>query len=82
MENSIHANKKFGEIVKSKRKRKGISQEELAKRLRVSVVYIRDIEYGNYCITWQLWLCICDMLDIDVNKLKDLLFKHMEERKE
>lgn len=81
MKSSPEYNKKFGEIVKAKRQKKGISQTALAKSLNISEVYLRDIEYGNYCITWQLWLTICNTLNIDVNKLKEL-FVDDSERKE
>lgn len=64
--------KVFGEIMRRSRTGRRISQERLAEIVGISVTYCREIEHGKYTPTWVIWLKICKLLDIDIDKLYEL----------
>ena len=64
----------FGEMIKTKRKQKKLTQEELSELAGITDVYLRDLERGSYTATWVICLRICTALDID---LKDIQKKYI-----
>lgn len=68
----MDSRKVFGDMMRSARKNRGISQENFAKIVGISSLYCREIEHGRYNPTWIVWLKICTELNLDVKKLRDL----------
>ncbi len=60
----------FGELIKTKRKQKQLTQEELSEIAGITDVYLRDLEHGNYTATWVICLKICTVLDIDLSDIR------------
>ena len=60
----------FGEMIKTKRKQKKLTQEELSELAGITDVYLRDLERGNYTATWVICLRICTALDIDLRDIQ------------
>ena len=60
----------FGELIKTKRKQKKLTQEELSELAGITDVYLRDLERGNYTATWVICLRICTALDIDLRDIQ------------
>lgn len=67
--------KTFGETVRAARKKQGITQKELAQIVGITPTYCRCIEKGKYSPTWIIWLKICTVLDIDIQKLAEQYIK-------
>lgn len=61
--------KAFGEMMRKSRMGRRMPQERLAEIVGISVTYCREIEHGKYTPTWVIWLKICKLLDIDIDKL-------------
>ncbi len=61
----------FGKAVRSKRREKSITQEQLAELVGISVTYLRGVEHGNHSITWKIWLNICKVLQLDIKDFID-----------
>lgn len=59
--------KYFGSIVRSRRREKGITQEQLAELVGISVTYLRGVEHGNHSVTWKIWLDLCKELQLNVD---------------
>lgn len=59
--------KAFGGFVKRARKRKGLTQEDVAKLLGIDQTYCSLIERGEREIGLPLALNICRTLDLDFN---------------
>lgn len=59
----------LGENIKTKRKEKGLSQEELAERVLVSTPMICQIERGTRNPSLQLGKAIADVLGCTVDEL-------------
>ena len=57
-------------MMKTARKNMGLTQAALAELVGVSSAYCREIECGQYTPTWIIWLKICSVLNIDVNRLR------------
>lgn len=68
----MDSRKVFGDMMRSARKSRGISQESFAKSVGISSLYCREIEHGRYNPTWIVWLKICTELNLDVKKIRDL----------
>lgn len=68
----MDSKKVFGEMMRSARISRKITQEKFAKTIGISTLYCRMLEQGKYNPTWVLWLKICAELDIDVKKLRDI----------
>lgn len=60
----------FGELIRTKRKEKRYTQEQLSELAGITDVYLRDLERGSYTATWIICLKICDALDIDIRELQ------------
>ena len=60
----------FGEMIKTRRKQKKITQEELSELAGITDVYLRDLERGSYTATWVICLKICTALDIDLRDIQ------------
>ena len=61
----------FGKAVRSKRREKRITQEQLAEIVGISSTYLRNVEHGNHSITWKIWLNICKTLQLDIKDFLD-----------
>lgn len=68
----MDSRKIFGEMMRSARKSRGITQENFAKSIGISSLYCREIEHGRYNPTWIVWLRICTELNLDIKKLRDI----------
>ena len=64
--------KAFGAMMRQSRTSRRIPQEKLAEIVGISVTYCREIEHGKYTPTWMIWLKICKLLEIDIDKLYEL----------
>lgn len=60
----------WGRRIRAFRKLKGFTQEELAKRLHVSVTIVGAIERGNKVPSPQMMEDIASILHIDLEELK------------
>lgn len=58
--------REFGTIIRSRRLKKQITQERLSELTGITVVYLRDLENGNYTATWIIWLKLCTVLELDI----------------
>lgn len=76
-----------GNRIKGIRKVKGITQEQLAKRMGISVTYLSRIERGSSKINLNRISEICELLNVPMNyilvgtaeKSKDYLVKEFNE---
>ena len=59
----------IGELIQQKRMEKGISQNELAQRADVGVLYIKHIEKGIGGLSFDKIVRIAHALDIDIREL-------------
>lgn len=69
-ENKNTIQQEFGELIKTKRKLKQLTQEQLSELAGITDVYLRDLERGSYTATWIICLKICTALDIDLHELQ------------
>lgn len=69
-ENKNTIQQEFGELIKTKRKLKQLTQEQLSELAGITDVYLRDLERGSYTATWIICLKICTALDIDLHDLQ------------
>lgn len=58
--------REFGTIIRNRRLKKQITQERLSELTGITVVYLRDLENGNYTATWIIWLKLCTVLELDI----------------
>ena len=74
----------MSEILKEARKKKGLTQAELANKLGVTDRAISNWENGKRLPDYTLIYKLCDKLDIDINKLfmsdDDLIKKYYKEK--
>jgi transcriptional regulator with XRE-family HTH domain len=61
---------RFGQLVESARKRKGLTQAELARVVGVQPPQISRIESGSKGVSTETLVAIAEALDIDLNLLK------------
>ncbi len=59
--------REFGTIIRNRRLKKQITQEQLSELTGITVVYLRDLENGNYTATWIIWLKLCTLLELDIS---------------
>ena len=52
----------FSEYVNALRKRRGLTQEEMAERLRITARAYSDLERGKYCVSAATLLFMLSML--------------------
>ena len=60
---------RFGAFVREGRRKKGLTQVEVCKRLNISQSFISDIENGRRNVDFGAGLAICNLLEIDLNDL-------------
>ncbi|MCR5636963.1 MAG: helix-turn-helix domain-containing protein [Clostridiales bacterium] len=61
---------KFGEKIKDARKKTGLSQEEFAKKIGVSLRTVTNYETGDrYPKKREMYYIIADVLNVDINYL-------------
>lgn len=63
--------KTLGQVIKKERENRGITQQELSERARISRNYISDIECGRYIPSTETLVVIATILEIDLNILKN-----------
>lgn len=63
----------FGIILREKRIQKNLTQEKVSELAGITDVYLRDLERGNYTATWQIWMRLCVILDIDISEMQKRL---------
>lgn len=62
--------REFGTIIRDRRIKKQLTQERLSELTGITEVYLRDLEYGNYTVTWIIWLRLCTVLELDIPKFQ------------
>lgn len=62
----------LGEIIKTARSSKKITQKELSKKTSISRNYISDIECGRYIPSVNKLIILAKVLDIDLNLLLNI----------
>lgn len=60
---------KFGRNIRRVRKKQGISQEELAHRVKIDYSYMNKIENGGVNPTLRVIYRICNALSVKSNEL-------------
>lgn len=60
----------LGIEIRNARKKKGITQQELAKSIKISRNYISDIENERYLPSVKTLIKIANEVDLDLNFLK------------
>lgn len=63
--------KVLGSTVKMARKQKQFTQLQLSQKVHISRNYISDIECGRYIPSFEKLLLLSDILNIDLNSLKN-----------
>lgn len=72
---------KFGEYLKSKRKLKNITQEEMSRHLGVSSVFVHQLETGKVdAPSWDRCKTIAEVLNVPVNEAWNLAKKERLKR--
>lgn len=61
---------KIGDVLKSARKKAGLTQLELSRMIGVSRAYYADVERGRYAPSLKVLSRLADILKIDLNFLK------------
>jgi len=61
--------KKIGMRVRRRRRQKGWTQGELAKRCGVSMSFIGHIERGSRVMSMETFITLCDVLDVSADGL-------------
>lgn len=61
---------KIGDVLKSARKKAGLTQLELSRMIGVSRAYYADVERGRYTPSLKVLSRLADILKIDLNFLK------------
>lgn len=62
-------NKNIGQLIKTARGEKGLTQAELARKARLSRSYIADIEQGRYTPSLKTSVALAKILSLDLNLL-------------
>lgn len=60
---------KIGKNIRAVRKSAGLSQEELAERVNISVTHMSHIETGNTKLSLQVFVDIADALDVSADEI-------------
>lgn len=60
---------RISEVIREKRKAKGLTQEELAEKVGVSAGYIGQVERGELTPTLSVIAMLVDILALDANTL-------------
>ncbi len=78
--------KKIGELIKTKRKEKNLTQEQLAKKLYVSNKTVSKWETARGIPSIDLLVPLSNILDIDLKSLlngqEDMLFDELKKKKQ
>lgn len=61
---------KIGDVLKSARKKAGLTQLKLSRMIGVSRAYYADVERGRYTPSLKVLSRLADILKIDLNFLK------------
>lgn len=59
----------LGKEIRKKRKKKNLTQEQLAKKIGVCRNYISDLENDRYIPSLKTLIKICNVLELDINFL-------------
>lgn len=69
---------KIGQKIRKYRKAHGLSQEQLAEQIGISVTHMSHIETGNTKLSLQVFVDIAKSLEVQTD---DLLFERLSTRK-
>lgn len=70
MQTNVEINyKRLGESIKRKRKKTGLTQEEIAEKVNLSPTHISNIETGKTKVSLQALIAICNVLNCLVDEL-------------
>ena len=58
----------FGEFIREGRVKQKLSQADLAKKLGMTQSYLSRIEQGARSIDFELAICICSILNLDLRE--------------
>lgn len=61
------------ETLKSARKEKGLTQQEVADHLGISLVYYQKIEQGSRTGDFEIWDSLEDLFNIHQRKLREIV---------
>lgn len=64
------------EILKNARKSKGMTQQEVADCLGISLRYYQNIEAGKRTGDFEIWDCLEDLFNIHQRKLREISENH------
>lgn len=70
----------FGRIVQEKRAEKDYTQEELAEKADITVRHMHTVEYGEAEVGLRTATALADILDIDLNILKQYVLHDADGR--
>lgn len=62
--------RRLGDLIRAERKRRGLQQGVLAKRLGITQAYLSELETGKKRPSFDLGVTICDALGISVSDLR------------
>lgn len=65
----MDVSKEFGNIIREKRKKQNLTQEELAEKCNLSTRHINSIEHGYTNPKFDTVMHICSVCGIDVGEL-------------
>lgn len=60
---------KIGQRIRTLRKAQGLSQEQLAERIGISVTHMSHTETGNTKLSLPVFVCIADVLGVPTDDL-------------
>lgn len=72
--------KEFGRIVREKRKAIGYTQEVLAEKADITTRHMHTVEFGEAEPGLRMAVAIADILDIDLNELKQYAVHDADDR--
>ena len=55
----------FGQVLRAHREKAGLTQKELAERMKASLSAVKKLEHGDHSPTLQTVLLLCRGLDIE-----------------
>lgn len=62
--------KEFGEQVRTRRIKSGLTQENTARLLEIGCSNLRKIEQGKGNSNWEVWMKLTELFDIDLERLQ------------
>ena len=69
------------EILKNARQKAGMTQQQMADRLDIGLIYYQKIEAGTRTGNFEIWDCLEDITGIHQRKLRENLDNHHDKAK-